>query len=152
MNRWLRCLHVPRPCDVVIGDEQNPYMLRWHVIPRNRVFNIYLHRFCRSDEDVLHDHPWWNMSVIVWGSYTEQLRNRRRITRWPFIPVIRHPMTAHRIILRNDNNGPRPVWSLFVTGPKVRTWGFWCGERWVEYKEYVSPTTRGNQVGKGCGE
>ena len=35
------------------------YLSRWHIIPRNRYFNIYLHKFVGSDDDrALHDHPW----------------------------------------------------------------------------------------------
>lgn len=53
-----------RPPDVVIGGFQNPYLLRWYVIPRNPVFNVYVHLFLRSDDDrALHDHPWANLSV-----------------------------------------------------------------------------------------
>lgn len=36
-----------RKPDFVIGDPANPYLLRWYVIPRNKVFNIYLHKFCK---------------------------------------------------------------------------------------------------------
>lgn len=61
--------------DMVIGDNDNPYLLRWYVIPRNRIFNIYLHKFVRSDDDrALHDHPWsWNMSLIIKGIYIEHI-------------------------------------------------------------------------------
>lgn len=55
-----------RKPDFVIGDLSNPYLLRWWVIPRNRFFNVYLHKFLRDDDDrALHDHPWWSMSIIL---------------------------------------------------------------------------------------
>ena len=41
----------------------------------------------------------------------------RRI--WPLIPYIRKPTTMHRMILESDN-----AWTLFITGPRVRDWGF----------------------------
>ena len=48
-----------RPADFVIGGAERPYLRRWWVIPRNRLFNVYLHQFLRSDDDrALHDHPW----------------------------------------------------------------------------------------------
>ncbi len=34
------------------GTEEVPYLQRWWVIPRNRWFNIYLHKFQHSDDDV----------------------------------------------------------------------------------------------------
>jgi hypothetical protein len=60
-----------RPHDFTVGAARDPYMLRWWVIPRNKVFNIYLHNFMRSDDDeALHDHPWaFNLSIIVHSEY-----------------------------------------------------------------------------------
>ena len=50
---------------VVIGDN---YMHRWHLIPRNRFFNIYLHHYIGSDTDRhMHDHPWPSVSVTLKG-------------------------------------------------------------------------------------
>ena len=47
-------------------------MRRWWVIPRNKWFNVYLHHFLRSDDDrALHDQPWWNLSILLDGEYTE---------------------------------------------------------------------------------
>jgi hypothetical protein len=49
-----------------------PYMLRWWKIRRNAFFNVYYHIVRRSDDDTaLHDHPWWNFSILLEGSYTE---------------------------------------------------------------------------------
>lgn len=57
-----------------IGGKENPYMIRWFVIPRNPWFNIYVHKFCRDDDDrALHDHPWWFVSLVLSGSYIELL-------------------------------------------------------------------------------
>jgi hypothetical protein len=56
----------------IIGGPENPYMLRWYVIPRNPVLNVYVHKFLRSDDDrALHDHPWWFVSLILRGRYDE---------------------------------------------------------------------------------
>lgn len=58
--------------DFVIGGHANPYLLRWWLIPRNRVFNIYLHKFLRDDDDrALHDHPWFWCSIMLRGEYVE---------------------------------------------------------------------------------
>ena len=51
-----------RAPDEVIGTN---YLERWHLIPRNRFFNVYLHKFSGPDScRELHDHPWWNLSII----------------------------------------------------------------------------------------
>ena len=43
---------IKRPADFVIGPPERPYLLRWWIIQRNRFFNIYLHKFLRSDDDL----------------------------------------------------------------------------------------------------
>lgn len=44
-----------------------------------------------------------------------------------------------------------PCWTLFVTGPKVREWGFHCEKAWVHWQEFTTGKN-GSEVGKGCGE
>ena len=139
-------LQIRRPPDFVIGEEQAPYLRRWWIIPRNRWFNIYLHHFLRSDDDrALHDHPWMNLSILLRGQYIEVMRHGQRLRR-PWRPVLRRPTAAHRVELISE----RPVWSLFITGPKVRTWGFWCPKGWIPWTKFVEITPNGNQAGKGC--
>jgi hypothetical protein len=78
---WWPRLRARQPHQV-IGGFDNPYLLRWYVIPRNPLLNIYVHKFLRSDDDrALHDHPWWFVSVMLRGGYdevTETVVNRRR--------------------------------------------------------------------------
>ena len=47
----LRNIAHKRPPNFVIGDPADPYLRRWYVIPRNPLFNIYLHQILRSDDD-----------------------------------------------------------------------------------------------------
>jgi hypothetical protein len=64
-----------REPDLYIGGKDDPYLLRWYLIPRNRFFNVYLHKIVRSDDDrALHDHPWWWLSVMLKGRYAEVTR------------------------------------------------------------------------------
>lgn len=142
-----------RPPDFVIGDD---YMLRWWVIPRNRWFNVYLHCIGRDDDDrALHDHPWWNISIILKGSYreiTDELRSiegnvtyRETRVREPGDIVFRRAEEAHRLEVVKG-----PVWSLFITGRRVREWGFHCPKGWVHWTDFTSDD--GRSVGKGCGD
>ena len=135
-----------KPPDFVIGPGEEPYLLRWWIIPRNRWFNIYLHEIRRSDDDrALHDHPWINMSILLRGHYLE-VTPRGSFWRRPWVPIIRFPTAAHRLIVSGD-----PVWSLFITGPVVREWGFHCPQGWVPWRKFVDDRDNG-QIGTGCGE
>lgn len=142
-----------RPPDFIVGGADHPYMRRWWVIPRNRRFNIYLHNFLRSDDDrALHDHPWWNVSILLTGSYVEHrqdgsVRVRKAWRPWaPWRLTIRSAEAAHRIELVE---GANPVWTLFITGPVVREWGFHCPKGWRHWRIFVSERDAG-AVGLGC--
>lgn len=158
MIRLLRylCLRFSdlRPPDVVIspGDAwDNPdYLMRWYVIPRNPLFNIYLHRFGRSDEDrALHDHPWlFNCSVVLDGFLAEHTINaggvnsRRRLM--PGSVRFRLGPSPHRLELQDEC-----AWTLFITGPRVRNWGFHCPHVWVPWQQFTDPADSG-KTGRGC--
>jgi len=138
-----------REPDRIIGGEEDAYMKRWFVIPRNRIFNIYLHRFLRSDDDrALHDHPWVNMSILLEGEYTEHTIKaggiNDRVIRKSGAFKVRGPRSAHRIELHNG-----PVTTLFITGPNVRSWGFHCPNGWRHWRKFTSGPN-GETVGRGC--
>jgi hypothetical protein len=156
LNLMLRPFH--RPPDFKVGNPDAPYMLRWHILPRNRWFNIYLHQFLRDDDDrALHDHPWHSLSIILRGGYIEHLPGRQKKRRKAGRCVFRRAEQAHRIELHRDfmpwmGNGassPKPAWTLFITGPRLRDWGFHCPNGWRHWKEFAAPHDRG-QIGRGC--
>jgi hypothetical protein len=139
-------------------------MLRWYIIPRNRWLNIYLHKFMRDDDDrALHDHPWWFVSVMLWGRYLETrdqvidgdvfvMERRRDDVRRCGSIAFRRATDRHRVTLAKDIDGkPIPCWTLVLTGPKVREWGFWCPKGFVVWTDFVDQGDHGN-IGKGCGE
>jgi len=138
-----------RPPDLVIGAP--PYMRRWYVVPRNNRFNVYFHEILRSDDDrALHDHPWaWNLSIVLSGGYFEIDRAGRRWVR-PGSVRLRRGVFAHRLELR-DGVMAR---TLFLTGPRVREWGFLCPQGWRHWKDFTAFNTTGDSalVGPGCGE
>lgn len=156
MNRLLkaitrRCLRImaSRPPDFVIGGHDNPYLLRWYAIPRNRLFNIYLHEFRRSDDDrALHDHPWFNVSLLLEGRYIEHTiaaggvnaRTLRQAGDWKF----RAPWAAHRVELDGA-----PCRTLFITGPVQRSWGFHCPQGWRHWRVFTDARDTGS-IGRGC--
>lgn len=123
--------------DVIIGDD---YLHRWFIIPRNPIINIYLNKFHNSDDDrALHDHPWHTVSFLLAGELKEiHLNGIRLIPR--FIPVFRSAKFAHRIELVKG-----PATTLFITGPKIREWGFHCAGGWVHWKDYTGTVDDSNQ-------
>ncbi|WP_291295838.1 hypothetical protein [Elioraea sp.] len=148
--RRLNAMAARRVADFVIGGEENPYLLRWWVIPRNRWFNVYFHHFRRSDDDrALHDHPWWSISVILHGpGYREHLADGSAPWRRCGAVIARGATAAHRVELLLDEGFELPVWTLFITGPRVREWGFWCPQGWRHWREFTDKT--GSRVGRGC--
>jgi hypothetical protein len=142
-----------RPADVVIGSTKTPYMLRWLVLPRNRIFNVYIHHFLRSDDDrALHDHPWWNLSLLLDGAYTEHSIQaggiHRRVIRRAGALRLRRAKAAHRIELHAG-----PCWTLFIIGPNIRTWGFHCPSGWIDWRDFTTDDENGSSVYVGgCGE
>lgn len=146
--------------DQVIGRGGQPYMLRWFLFrsKNDRLPRLYLHKFLRPDDDrAPHDHPWWFVSILLKGSYVEhrwadgvESVHRRRAPSIAYRPL----STQHRvdlmarvqIVKRNDVVVHQsfeflPVWTIILTGPDVRKWGFWCKETFVPWREF-----------DGCGE
>lgn len=137
-----------REPDFNIGpDEDSVYMQRWYIIPRNSEFNIYYHRILRSDDDrALHDHPWPSISIMTHGSIKEHTPDGVKVLEKGAV-VFREPDFAHRLELIGDE----PCETLFITGPKIREWGFHCPKGWVNWQDFVAPGAKGT-IGVGCGE
>lgn len=147
-----------RAPDEYIGGPANPYLKRWHLERRPPVSNEYLHQFMRSDEDrALHCHPWESLSVMLDGQmYEWTFKNghdasegyRRQLIKAGDI-VYRPAEYTHRLEIEPEYSG-RAV-TVFITGPKIREWGFHCPKRWVPWQEFCDPNNPG-QVGAGCGD
>lgn len=130
---WIINRITRRQPDQVFGDDR-PIVERWHILPKNRVLHVYLHRLLRSDERALHGHSGCNASIILRGHYYEET-----FSKGPGEPDDEHLITlrdtgdvvcrraaqAHRLIV------PSPVITLFVMGPALRQWGFHCTRGWT---------------------
>jgi len=156
-----------REPDLIIGrSDPEVYLRRWYIIPHNRFFNIFLHNFLLSDLSVLHNHPWnFNMSILLHGSYLEHmpknteawLKNESRETiiklRKPsIIPIIRYGHAIHKVELLNDVfNNPIPVWTIFISGKVIKSWGFYCDWGFRDHKEFLKKTPENISItGLGC--
>lgn len=163
-----------RPPNFVVGadDPHGAYLRRWYLLPRNPILNVYLHHFLRDDDDrALHDHPWAWASLLLRGGYTEHTiaaggihrRKIRHAGSWAFsLPSRAHRITllplwwlaqsfdgANAVFNRNPN-AQAPCWTLFITGPRVREWGFHCPQQgWVHFLRFTRPGSVGER-GPGC--
>jgi len=141
-----------RPPDVVINGNENgeEYLRRWHLIPRNRFMNIYLHHFVGDDPGRdFHDHPWGSLSVCLKGRMIESYDRRRSGV---FGQNVYHrtrtirPGSIHyrkATFLHRIDQVLKGTWTLFITGPKIREWGFLHAipynniDKWTHWKEYL---------------
>lgn len=154
-----------RKPDFIIQPFDMPVMERWYLIPRNRWFNIYLHRLDGADPQHVHDHPWANISIMLKGERLEWMPTNP-LTRWEVVQWA-HPHAGQyseymrkykaqryqalfgaarkpgSIVFRRATDAHRletvggPSYSLFITGPIVRVWGFWLPTGWVTFKDHV---------------
>lgn len=152
-----------RAPDFVIGDDpEAPYLRRWWLIPRNRFFNIYLHQFCRSDDDrALHSHPWlFNASILLRGRYVDHTP-RGAVTRHAGDFAGRWGNSWHRVQLlppvpawvareMADTMPLAPCWTIFITGPRIREWGFACPHGFVHWRDFTARGSGGAVTGPAC--
>lgn len=119
-------------------DVEDVYLNRWYLLPRNIYCNAYLHEFLRSDWDRhLHDHPWQSLSLCLSGRAIEHYRlseTGRTCAR---------PVQAGDVIYRPINLAHRievvegPLYTIFITGPVMREWGFQTPGGWVKSSDIV---------------
>tara|TARA_Y100000591_G_scaffold278783_1_gene256998 strand:- start:720 stop:1166 length:447 start_codon:yes stop_codon:yes gene_type:complete len=122
----------------IINDriDQEPYLERYYLFLKEREdfpFNIFLHRFIKSDPDDLHDHPWSFRSIILKGGYWEYTK-QGKFWRGPLSYRYNPADTFHRVEL--DKNIPY-CWTLFIPGKRVKDWGFDTEKGWVQHEQYL---------------
>ena len=133
---------IKRPPDLtMLGANGEPYLYRWHVVPKNKRANIYFHLQVANDPSrPLHDRPWGTTTVVLAGSYIEVqatapgLGGTYEVTR-RVGGIINEPASlAHKMWLAP---GVPYAMNLELTGPHIRDWGFWINKKWVSHTECV---------------
>lgn len=123
-----------------------PYLERYYLFLKDRKsfpFNIFLHRFLKSDPDDVHDHPWPYATIILKGGYYEWVPEFN--SKGEKIGEVRHwrspghfrtcgATSYHRIELDPGVD----CWTLFMPGPQKRDWGFLVKNKWVQHEKYLS--------------
>jgi len=128
---------------ITANNEGTPYLHRWYLIPHNRFLNIYLHHFIGSDQRVMHDHPWISLAYHLSGLFRETFkyheddppRNRMIFEgNWTY----RSSKFLHYL---STDNSTFECWTLFMTGPKLRDWGFDTKDGWRPWRQVVANLT-----------
>jgi hypothetical protein len=131
----------------IIMDRSNnePYLERYYIFLKDRSwfpFNVFIHKFLKSDPDDVHDHPWPYATLILKGGYNEWIpvfdHNGKKINeichwRGPGHFRICGANSYHRIELVQ---GVTP-WTMFIPGPQQREWGFLVNNQWIQNEQYL---------------
>ena len=117
--------------------DNEPYLERYYLFLKNREnfpFNVFLHKFLKSDPDDLHDHPWNFRTLILYGGYWEHTEYGK-FWRGPLSYRYMPSSTFHRIEL--DKNFPY-CWTLFMPGKICKDWGFKTKNGWINNNDYFN--------------
>lgn len=129
MNRFLFKISAYLRCRVIRGNNQEPYLERYHLMRLPFGIQIYLHRFVASDPGrALHNHPWRSaLALVLSGQYSEtrlgnsaqKYKLQTRILRAGKLNCISGSI-YHRINLQPGEQ----AWTLFIHTASHRSWGF----------------------------
>jgi hypothetical protein len=135
----------------VIMDRQNnePYLERYYVFLKDRKhfpFNIFIHKFLRSDPDDVHDHPWPYATIILKGGYWEWVpefsNNGKKISETKHWRGPGHFRTCSATSYHRIELDPSVTcWTMFMPGPQKREWGFLVSsegqDKWIHNNIYL---------------
>ena len=117
-----------------LGLPECPYVYRWRFEIRP-LGSLRIHHWVGPDDDrAFHDHPWRFVTLVVKGGYTDRNPDGEDHVR---APAVRLREAVHRHTVIPDPGG---AWTVLITGPRIRTWGFWQdgkfrkARRWFESK------------------
>jgi hypothetical protein len=91
-----------------------------YTLLKTKRFSLYLHQLDAPNWHPVgcHDHPWWFWTLLLKGGYDEKIGDT--ITRrLPGDLLYRKSTHSHDVVTPYGRS-----WSLVLTGPKSRDWGF----------------------------
>lgn len=136
---------------------------RWRILPFKapwELFNVYIHIMYKSSKlNHCHDHPWWFISLVLWGSYTE--KRIYNILTEEDGGVVR----VHATFPEYNKRGffslaymntedfhdlhevHKKTVTLVLTGKRKREWGYYLDEenRWISANDYANYKQRINK-------
>ena len=122
------------------------YMHRYYLFLKDRKwfpFNFTLHKIVKSDDPIMHDHPWPYMTIILKGGYyehtpcinpyTKEVVGENVVWRGPGSIIMRTSGEYHWLELKEE----KPTTTLFFMGPQQRDWGFLLDNKWIQHENYL---------------
>lgn len=111
-----------------VGRPECPYLTRWVFTVFG--YSIRLHHWTGSDDQrefegqkVFHDHPFWFITFVLSGFYWDITPSGVELVRqWTF----HYRPAEHRHSVKLAS---KECWTLLLTGPKVRNFGFYVPGR-----------------------
>lgn len=112
-----------------LGLPECPYVIRWRIeYPSG---SVRVHHWLSADDDrAFHDHPWWFITVVLRGSYTD---TSPAGDDYLHAGSVRFRRARHR---HTVYPGPDGAWTLLITGRPVRAWGFWPKGKFVKANKW----------------
>lgn len=114
----------------IVHNDGSPYLERFHLIDTEQVQVRYHHWLAGDPDRDQHDHPWDNATHVLAGHLIEHTPDGST----PLAPgtfVARQADDPHRIELVSTD-----AWTLFITGPIIRSWGFHTDHGWQGWRDY----------------
>lgn len=135
-----------------IGLKECPYMRRWLI--QNRWGTLRVHHFMGSDDyRAFHDHPWWFLTLVVKGSYRDltpcsNCKGTGLVTdaHLGCFDCMGKGYNVDKLVLgsmrfRRTNYIHRVesknAWTIVITGPWSRHWGFWHNGQFSRWKAFL---------------
>lgn len=114
-----------------LGNKECPYAYRWVI--NLGLFSIRVHKWVASDDKrAMHDHPYWFFTLVLFGSYDDHSEGKvERLTPC----CLRFRRAAHKHYVQPVKT---PCWTLLVTGPFVRNWGFYPNGKFLRREKYFA--------------
>ncbi len=121
--------------DLVVGKSTGEkYLERWYLSFLGCTLRV--HKFFRGDDDrALHDHPWKFITFPLRG-YWERIPGATAYVA-PFCFHYRPAEYKHMVVGTHfSGRAAKPFFTLVFTWRKSRTWGFWPGGKFVNWREF----------------
>lgn len=136
LRRWARISRADRLIPKVIWNQplglpECPYMRRW--VLDFGAFALRLHRWESSDDHrAFHDHAWNFWTFVLRGSYVDVSDRGKDVLR---AGSLRYRPATHRHTVKILQPG---TWTLVLSGPVIRRWGFWVGGKLWKRDRYFA--------------
>ena len=112
-----------------VGLPDCPYLERW--ILNFNLFSIRLHKWHSSDDQrYFHDHEWDYITFVLRGSYRDISPNKE-VNLKALTIAYRKAEHQHKVLLLK-----KPCYTLLLTGPKRRQFGFWVNGKFKKRNRY----------------